>query len=197
MNKRQIQREGTLGLIYEAVNQLVEEKGFEAMRIQDICRRAGISTGAFYHHFSSKQDILYERFRASNLLVEALYQEGRNMQPLDALKHLVVEMTEYTRTRVPQVLKSYTQASVRHGAEWRARGVGMTLGEAVRRTVSEGRARGALGPQADPDQVAMAVNLYQGGITMEQSVSEGRFLAENRPEVGMCAWLEQLAGQEE
>ena len=192
LNKRQIQREGTLGLIYETVNQLVREKGFEQMRIKDICQRAGISTGAFYHHFGSKQDILYERYRASNLLVEELYREGLQMAPVEALKHLVAEMTEYTRSRVPGVLKSYMEATVRHGAQWRSRKVGMTLTEAARYFVQAGMDRGHIRPGVDPDQAAMAVGLYLSGISLEQAVTEGRFLLENRPEEGMCRYLEGL-----
>lgn len=192
MNKRQIQREGTLGLIYETVNQLVREKGFDEMRIKDICQRAGISTGAFYHHFASKQDILYERYRASNLLVEDLYREGLQMAPLEALKHLATEMTEYTRSRVPGVLKSYMEAMVRHGAAWRSRKVGMTLSEAARCFIEAGICRGAIRPDVDAAQAAMAVGLYVSGISLEQAVTEGRYLLENRPEEGMCRWIEGL-----
>lgn len=41
--------------ILDAVRDLVREKGYEAMTVDDICRRAGVTKGAFFHHFASKE----------------------------------------------------------------------------------------------------------------------------------------------
>jgi TetR/AcrR family transcriptional repressor of nem operon len=35
----------------------VREKGYAATRVDDICAAAGVSKGAFFHHFSSKDDV--------------------------------------------------------------------------------------------------------------------------------------------
>jgi AcrR family transcriptional regulator len=36
------------------------EQGYDATGVAEICRRAEVSKGAFYHHFSSKQDLFLE-----------------------------------------------------------------------------------------------------------------------------------------
>ncbi len=46
--------------ILDVVLELFEENGYEKTTINDICERANISNGAFYHYFKSKQDILIE-----------------------------------------------------------------------------------------------------------------------------------------
>jgi AcrR family transcriptional regulator len=46
--------------ILDVVLELFEENGYEKTTINDICERADISNGAFYHYFKSKQDILIE-----------------------------------------------------------------------------------------------------------------------------------------
>ena len=48
----------TKARIFDAAVALIKERGYEATSIPDICLKAEISTGAFYHHFRSKQDIL-------------------------------------------------------------------------------------------------------------------------------------------
>ena len=37
---------------------LMLQHGYEEVSIRDICREAGVTTGAFYHHFSSKEQML-------------------------------------------------------------------------------------------------------------------------------------------
>lgn len=43
----------------EAARDLAVEAGFRNMTIDDVCARAGLSKGAFYVHFSSKQELLH------------------------------------------------------------------------------------------------------------------------------------------
>jgi AcrR family transcriptional regulator len=40
--------------------QLFAEKGFEGTSVQDVVAAAGLTKGAMYHYFSSKDDLLYE-----------------------------------------------------------------------------------------------------------------------------------------
>lgn len=48
--------------ILEAAQVLFSTRGFDQSGIDDICRQAGITKGAFYHHYSSKQQLLVELF---------------------------------------------------------------------------------------------------------------------------------------
>ena len=47
--------EETKAKILESSVKLFSSKGFNAASVDDICSEAGISKGAFYHHFESKQ----------------------------------------------------------------------------------------------------------------------------------------------
>lgn len=47
--------EETKTKILEAALRLFSTRGYNAASVDDICREAGISKGAFYHHFKSKQ----------------------------------------------------------------------------------------------------------------------------------------------
>jgi len=52
--------------IYEAAKDLIAQKGFLETNIADICRLAGCSVGAFYHHFPTKESLLEETFRLAD-----------------------------------------------------------------------------------------------------------------------------------
>ena len=65
-NDRRVQR--THQLLRGALVALIQEKGFEALTVQDIIDRANVGRATFYAHFDNKEDLLVsglEEFRAS------------------------------------------------------------------------------------------------------------------------------------
>lgn len=49
--------EETRARILSAAEECFAQHGYEAAGVAEICERAGVSKGAFYHHFASKQDL--------------------------------------------------------------------------------------------------------------------------------------------
>ncbi len=49
--------EETQKRLLEAAQAMFSNQGFDAASVADICAQAGVSKGAFYHHFESKQAI--------------------------------------------------------------------------------------------------------------------------------------------
>jgi AcrR family transcriptional regulator len=79
--KRQEQARETKNRIYASAIELMEQQGFDNITIADISEKAGVSVGAFYHYFSSKNDILAEIFHRadeyfSTQVVHSLSQEA-------------------------------------------------------------------------------------------------------------------------
>lgn len=62
MNSRTLQAVKTKQRIYENSVKLFKKNGFDKVTIQDIAKASGVSVGSFYNYFTSKQDILYDRF---------------------------------------------------------------------------------------------------------------------------------------
>ena len=58
MNKREQQKEETLKEILRVSTKLFHEKGYENTSIQNIADGCGLSKGALYHHFKSKEEVL-------------------------------------------------------------------------------------------------------------------------------------------
>ena len=53
----------TKELIYRTALEMLSMQGYKAVTIRDICNQAGVSSGAFYRYFDSKQSILFEVIR--------------------------------------------------------------------------------------------------------------------------------------
>ena len=43
--------------LLDAAMQVIREKGYAATTVDDICGTAGVTKGAFFHHFKSKEDL--------------------------------------------------------------------------------------------------------------------------------------------
>lgn len=63
LTKRQKQAQNTQDLIYRTAIEMMEKQGFQNIKVEEICKAAGVSIGSFYNCFKSKSDILNEVFR--------------------------------------------------------------------------------------------------------------------------------------
>ncbi len=61
--KRQKQAENKKKHIFEVASRLMEERGFESVTVDEICKAAGIAKGGFYHHFPYKGELIMEVYR--------------------------------------------------------------------------------------------------------------------------------------
>ncbi len=86
MTPRKEQAAKTRQEIFETAIELFDKKGYERVSINDICNKAGVSTGAFYHHFKSKDQILMEEFMKIDDYYEELAKEVAGIE--DSLKKL-------------------------------------------------------------------------------------------------------------
>jgi AcrR family transcriptional regulator len=58
MNKREEQKEGTIADILRVSQELFHKYGYEKTSIHNIAEHCGLSKGALYHHFKSKEEVL-------------------------------------------------------------------------------------------------------------------------------------------
>ena len=55
---QKVRSERTQKALYDAACTLMHDYGYDYRTVQNICKLAGVTAGAFYHHFHSKDDIL-------------------------------------------------------------------------------------------------------------------------------------------
>lgn len=71
---RRIQR--TRHLLLDALIQLIPDKGYEAITIQDIIDRANVGRSTFYSHFRDKEDLLLSGFENLRGIFEELQNQS-------------------------------------------------------------------------------------------------------------------------
>ena len=88
--------------ITQVAMDLFTTHGFEAVKITDICEKAGISVGAFYYHFTSK-----------DMIVDSAYAE------MDAYLQTSIESITYTSS-LEKILSIFEEANtIMNDLGWR------------------------------------------------------------------------------
>lgn len=91
LTDRQKQAIKTKLKITQVATELFKINGFDSVKIQDICKAADISTGAFYHHFKSKAEIINKTYEQVDILVMDKFQTKKFSSNIDKLFFLLVE----------------------------------------------------------------------------------------------------------
>lgn len=72
--------------LLDAALAVIREKGFSATSVDDLCRRAGVTKGAFFHHFASKEALGVAAADHWSDVTGALFESApyhRHRDPLD------------------------------------------------------------------------------------------------------------------
>jgi len=80
--------EETVRKILDTAERLFVEKGYDRASLQDIIRATGLSKGAIYHHFASKEDIFYAVCDRIGQRNEAVLSQVRDAPGLTGLEKL-------------------------------------------------------------------------------------------------------------
>lgn len=76
---RRVQR--TRQLLKTALMSLIQEKGFEALSVQDIIDRANVGRATFYTHFDNKEDLLRSGIEGLRLSLRECQRQALSQTP--------------------------------------------------------------------------------------------------------------------
>lgn len=170
----QVRSQETKARILKTALKLFSEEGYDATGVAEICQAAGVSKGAFYHHFPTKQAVFLE------LLDEWVTSLSAQMIPIStdskSVPEALLEMAgmmdqvfEDASGRLPVFIEFWRQAH-HHPDVWKAsvapyRTFRDYFAGLIQRGIEEGSLRSNVDPQAVAEVlVSMAVGLLLQGV---------------------------------
>lgn len=108
-DRRREQARKTERIILQTALTLMRERGFDKVSVRDICRTANITTGAFYHHFSSKEALFTKGFSPLDLYMEQALEGYENFPPLKRLRIILTSYTEFIAKNCGELTGQYYQ----------------------------------------------------------------------------------------
>jgi AcrR family transcriptional regulator len=102
--------------IMKAAMECFTRSGYNATGVAEICTEAGVSKGAFYHHFTTKQALflalLDEWLAGVDGLLESSRQGAESIpQALNQMSEQMTRIFTQARGQIPMFLEFWTQAS--------------------------------------------------------------------------------------
>ncbi|MEU8677561.1 ScbR family autoregulator-binding transcription factor [Streptomyces sp. NPDC048560] len=157
----------TRRIFLEAAAEVFDEHGYDAATIASILERAGLTRGALYFHFTSKEEL------ARGVLEEAVTAEGLTPQAFKLQEWVdIALLLAYRLPREPML-----SAAIRLSVDPRARGLFGTrwpdwiqMGAEI---LTEAKARGELLPHVDPEATSrLLVGAWTGVQLVAESMAE-------------------------
>ena len=157
--------------ILDAAQECIAEHGYDATGVAEICQRAGLSKGAFYHHFPTKQALfmaLLERWLAG-LDAELAAARGGALTSPEAFLSMAGVASQVFAAAAGQFrifLEFWTQAA-RDPAVWQATiAPYRRYSQMFRGLIEAGVAEGTLRP-VDPEAAARALLSLAVGLVLQ------------------------------
>jgi AcrR family transcriptional regulator len=146
--------------ILAAAVDLFAEHGYDATSVSQVINRAGVAKGGFYHHFASKDDLLYAVY--GDLIERQLEGMERilaqRMQPAQTLRALIMDLVETTAGSVREALvfsRELSQLGNRRIVQMRSQR--RRYQNAVIKLVDDAQQRGQFSALASPETVAFTI----------------------------------------
>ena len=93
--------------LLDAATRLVREQGFAATSVDDLCRAAGVTKGAFFHHFASKDALGVAAANNWAETTSALFADAAYHAPADPLARVFAYL-DFRRDIVSDEIAEFT-----------------------------------------------------------------------------------------
>jgi TetR/AcrR family transcriptional repressor of nem operon len=80
---------GSKTKLLDAALNVIRAKGYAATTVEDICLRAGVTKGSFFHHFKSKDDLALSATAHWDAMTEGFFAAAPYHKPSDPLDRLL------------------------------------------------------------------------------------------------------------
>jgi AcrR family transcriptional regulator len=146
--------------VLQAAIDLFAKQGYDGTSVAQVIGQAGVAKGGFYHHFTSKEALLYEVY--GDLITRQLAAMdailARGWAPAETLRALIGDLVESTAASAQQALvfwrEQHKLGDERTEQYRRAR---RRYHDTVTKLITDGQAAGSFAAVASPEMVTFTI----------------------------------------
>ncbi len=156
----------------EAAWRLISKHGYHAVRIADIARACGTSSGAVHYYFPTKQDVLNAALL--HCVESAIERQGAELRSVDSaherlLRLIDMQLPAGSRVRDEWLvwLQMWAETALRPELRSSHNGFYARWREAVVRIVRRGQRQGQFRADADAERLALGLTALTDGLAIQ------------------------------
>ncbi len=175
LTPRKIQARNTREKIYRTAVNLITERGFDKITVDEICKAAGVAKGSFYHYFKSKDDIVIEAYNVlDRYFMEEVVNELTQDSCLEKLKVYLTHMAKHADDHGIDFVKQFYKSQIFTHANFvvsSERGFYKIL----YRIIDNGQNNGEFRKDLSSDELSMGLMVVVRGILYDWCLHDGNY----------------------
>jgi AcrR family transcriptional regulator len=166
----------TRNKIYNTAFNLMSKKGFNNITIEDISKKAGVSVGAFYHYFKSKDDILFEVYqRADNYFRDTVKDKLKSDNSLDQIVEYFRYYARYSeQTKIGFTIHLYNTENKFFLKK------GRLMQSILNDIIKEGQRKNEITKEKSSEDIVDLLFLVARGVIFDWGLNDGKYKLEEK-----------------
>lgn len=177
LTQRKQQALDTRRKIFNTALNLIKERGFDKVSVDDICAACGVSKGAFYHHFKSKLDIMSESESLINDMLENIQiheSDGSVKEKLLILMGSILDVVEKSGVEVTRQLTVVTTGG--HYIQQENRNTfAVHTRKLIQQILAEAVEKGELSPETNKEASTEIIMTFLSGMIADWCIFNGAY----------------------
>nr|WP_279588904.1 TetR/AcrR family transcriptional regulator [Amycolatopsis granulosa] len=156
----------------DAAARLIAERGYHAVRVADIAREVGTSTGAVHYYFPGKNDVLTAALRSA--VDRAFERQSAELRRLDDAHGRLLRLIEMQLPKVGVVrdewsvwMQFWAEATINPELRPVHNAFYARWHDTIARIVRRGQRQGTFSTGVDPDEVAVRLSALTDGLAIQ------------------------------
>lgn len=174
-SKQELKSNATKQKILDIALKLLSERGFDQMQVNQICKLAEISVGAFYHHFSSKEDIIVETYKeVDEYFIHHVIPSLKDLEVRERIIEYVGLQAKYASDKGFELISQLYKSQIFSGSSFFI-SAGRALPQGLKEIVEEGQQNNQIRNDLSADYITNQLLRYARGIIYDWCVHKGEY----------------------
>lgn len=190
LTSRQKQALATKKKIYDVAMKLMKEVGMDGLTVQKICKHAGISVGAFYHHYKSLDFVITESYKNADAIFQT-FREGffDDESVQERILFLAAEQIKIVLENGVETISQVYKSQISMGSEYFGSWL-RALPKAYEEVIIYGQQNGSLRSDFPAETITREIIIMIRGYIYDWCVHDGNYDLQDATQKAVSKFLQ-------
>ncbi len=190
-NSRAKQAEDTKKKIFKVCMKMAQDDDFSNINVKDICKKAEVSVGCFYHHYTSKNDVLIEAYRlADEKFDRAIKNKDLGLTTKEKIINVFAIKMEFVEKIGVEIITQIYKSQINEPEPF-LMSKERVLPNVLLGILEEGQKKGEITDQFDIEVIARDLIRFYRGVLYDWCANRGQYNLKDdiTSSLGICLYI--------